>query len=128
MTRRSTVSTFAIAAVLALSPVAFAQAQRQGAPPDPALVQKGQKIYDSMTGTQRCSLCHSIGDKGNKKGPLDGVGLKYTAQELHQWLVNPKEMTTKTKATRTPLMRSYEKLPKEELDALVAYMQSLTKK
>ena len=23
---------------------------------------------------QKCALCHSIGDKGNKKGPLDGVG------------------------------------------------------
>jgi mono/diheme cytochrome c family protein len=108
--------------------VAFAQAQRQGAAPDPALVEKGMKLYDSLTGAQRCSLCHSIGDKGNKKGPLDSVGLKLTADEIRLWLVNPKEMTTKTKSTRTPMMRSYEKMPKEDLDAMVAYMLSLKKK
>ena len=33
--------------------------------------------------------CHSIDGKGNAKGPLDGVGLKYSADELRQWLVDP---------------------------------------
>jgi hypothetical protein len=36
-------------------------------------------------------------------------------------------MTKKTKAERKPVMKSYEKLPKEDIDALVAYMQSLKK-
>jgi mono/diheme cytochrome c family protein len=128
VTRRSTISAFATAAVLALSSVAFVQAGGDSQTPDPALVAKGEKIYNSFTGTQRCSLCHSIGDKGNKKGPLDGVGSKLSAEEIRQWLVNPKEMTTKTKSTRTPMMRPYDKLPKEDVDALVAYMLSLKKK
>ena len=30
------------------------------------------KVYEQ----QKCSVCHSIEGKGNKKGPLDGVGSK----------------------------------------------------
>jgi hypothetical protein len=37
-------------------------------------------------------------------------------------------MTAKTKSTRKPLMRSYPKLTTEQVDALVAYMQTLKKK
>ena len=84
---------------------------------------KGEKVYVD----QKCGLCHSIGDKGNKKGPLDGVGSKLTAAEIRQWMVDAPGMTEKTKAARKPFMKSYA-LPKDELDALVAYMVSLKKK
>jgi mono/diheme cytochrome c family protein len=88
-----------------------------------AKVALGEKVYAA----QKCAMCHSIGDTGNKKGPLDGVASKLTAEELHAWIVDAKGMTTKTKATRKPLMREY-KLPKEDVDALVAYMMTLKKK
>ncbi len=87
-------------------------------------VAKGMKVYEQ----QKCSLCHSIDGKGNKKGPLDDVGSRLSAEEIRQWMVNPKEMTEKTKAERKPPMKAYPNLPKDELDALVAYMQSLKKK
>ena len=83
---------------------------------------KGEKVYAD----QKCSMCHSIGDKGNKKGPLDGVGSKYSADELKQWVVDAKGMTVKTKALRKPEMKNYA-LPKGDVDALVAYMQTLKK-
>ena len=74
-------------------------------------------------------MCHSIAGKGNAKGPLDGVGDKLKADEIRQWLVNAEEMTVKTKAPRKPAMKSYgAKVSPEEMDALVAYMQSLKKK
>jgi hypothetical protein len=44
------------------------------------------------------------------------------------WIVNPAEMTKKAKAERKPPMRAYASLPKEDLDALGAYMVSLKKK
>ena len=91
---------------------------------DAALVAKGEKLYAS----NKCSMCHSIGDKGNKKGPLDEVGSKLKPEEIRQWLINPQEMTVKTKSTRKPPMSSYAKLAKEDIEALVAYMQSLKKK
>ena len=84
----------------------------------------GQKVYAA----QKCNICHSIDGKGNAKGPLDGVGSKYTAAELRQWIVNAKEMTEKHKAARKPVMRDFSKLPAKEVDALVAYLSTLKKK
>ena len=75
---------------------------------------------------QKCTLCHSIGDKGNKKGPLDGVGSKLKADEIREWIVDAKGMTAKTKATRKPDMKAYA-LPKDDVDALVAYLSTLKK-
>ncbi len=86
-----------------------------------ALVQKGQQLYTS----QKCTMCHSVAGKGNPKGSLDHVGTKWTADELRQWIVNWKEMAAKHQATRKPPMLDYSKLPKGDVDALVAYLQTL---
>lgn len=83
---------------------------------------KGEKLFVD----QKCTLCHSIGDKGNKKGPLDGVASKLSAAEIREWITDAKGMTAKTKATRKPEMKAFA-LPKEDVDALVAYLGSLKK-
>jgi mono/diheme cytochrome c family protein len=88
---------------------------------DPDAVSRGAKLYTA----QKCAVCHSIGGKGNAKGPLDNVGAKLTPDEIRQWLIAPRTMAEKTKSTRKPPMPDYTKLSKEELDALVAYMSSL---
>ena len=87
-----------------------------------ARIAKGASVYAA----QKCGLCHSIGDKGNKKGPLDGVGTKLKADDIRLWMADARTMTAKTKSTRKPEMKSYS-LPKDDLDALVAYMVSLKK-
>lgn len=87
-----------------------------------AKVTKGAEVYAA----QKCALCHSIGDKGNKKGPLDGIGSKLSAADIRQWMTDAKAMTAKTNATRKPAMKSYA-LPNDDLDAIVAYMLSLKK-
>ena len=89
-----------------------------------AKVSKGEKLYID----QKCALCHSIGDKGNKKGPLDGVASKLSAAEVHEWIVDATGMAAKAKATRKPPMKSYATLPKDDVDALVAYLMTLKKK
>jgi mono/diheme cytochrome c family protein len=83
---------------------------------------KGQQLFTD----QKCTLCHSIGDKGNKKGPLDDVGTKLTAADIREWITDAKGMTAKSKATRKPEMKAYT-LPKDDVDALVAYLSSLKK-
>ena len=83
-------------------------------------IAKGQQVYAD----QKCGMCHSIADKGNKKGPLDGVGKKLSDADIRRWMTDAKAMTEKTKATRKPDMKSYA-LPKDDLDAIVAYMASL---
>ena len=92
------------------------------APAQDAIIAKGQQVYAD----QKCGLCHSIGDKGNKKGPLDGIGSKLSVADIRLWMTDAKAMTEKTKATRKPEMKSYN-LSKADLDALVVYMQSLKK-
>ena len=87
-----------------------------------AKVAKGQQVYTD----QKCSLCHAIAGKGNAKGSLDSVATKLTADEIRSWIVDAKGMTAKTKSTRKPEMKSYT-LPKDDVDALVAYLGTLKK-
>ena len=91
-----------------------------------AAAQDAKAKGEKLVADQKCTLCHSIGDKGNKKGPLDGVGSKLSAAEIREWITDAKGMTAKTKATRKPEMKAYS-LPKEDVDTLVAYLGSLKK-
>jgi mono/diheme cytochrome c family protein len=91
---------------------------------DTKAVDRGREVFTE----QKCSLCHAIAGKGNPKGPLDDVGSKLTADQIRQWLLTPKEMAEKEKATRKPPMQPFTKLSKTDLDALVAYLQTLKKK
>ena len=87
-----------------------------------AKIARGEKLFVD----QKCTLCHSVGDKGNKKGPLDGVGSKLKSDEIRAWIVDAKGMTAKTKAPRKPEMKAYA-LPKEDVEALAAYLGTLKK-
>lgn len=89
---------------------------------DPAQIKRGQQVYAA----QKCQTCHMIAGQGKKTSPLDGVGTKLTADEIRRWITHPAEMTAKTKSTKKPVMpNKYSKLPPADIDALVAYMQSL---
>jgi mono/diheme cytochrome c family protein len=81
----------------------------------------GEEVYAA----QKCAVCHSVGDKGNKKYPLDGVGSRLSETDIRDWLLNPD--TQQAKKPGRPLMRmpSYRNVPPEEIDALVAYLKSL---
>ncbi len=84
---------------------------------------KGEKEFVD----QKCTLCHSIAGKGNVKGPLDGVGSKDSEADIRAWITDANAMTAKTGATRKPAMKQFS-LPKDDVDALVAYLSSLKKK
>ena len=85
-------------------------------------VKKGEAVYTA----QKCSLCHSIAGKGNKQNPLDGVGKKLSADDIRQWITHPTDAAAKAKSAKKPPMPDkYGKLPAADIDALVAYMQSL---
>ena len=89
---------------------------------DAAAVKKGQDIYTA----QKCAVCHSIAGKGGKASALDGVGGKLSADDIRQWITHPKDAAAKAKSTKKPPMPAkYASLPAADLDALVAYMQSL---
>jgi len=105
----------AIAVVWCLGLAASAAAQD-------AKVTKGQQVFAD----QKCSLCHSIAGKGNAKGSLDDVGGKLSAEEIRSWITDAKGMIAKTKAARKPEMKAFS-LPKDDVDALVAYLSTLKK-
>ena len=99
--------------------------------PDAALASQGKKLY----ATYKCEKCHMIGGRGSKKGPLDGVGAKLSVAEIKQWLTSPAEMEAKLEKAKQPkgtdAMSNALKtkgIEPAEITALVAYMQSLTKK
>ncbi|MFN7980065.1 MAG: cytochrome c [Vicinamibacterales bacterium] len=98
-----------VGAALAVPSVASAQAD------------KGAQVFAA----QKCSMCHAVAGKGNAKGPLDGVGAKYSAADLKEWIVNAKVMMEKTKATRKPAMKDFSTLPAADVDNLVAYLRTL---
>ncbi len=81
----------------------------------------GAKVYE----TQKCSICHAIAGKGNKKFPLDGVGKKLSSAQIKEWIVDPSTAAKKANSTAKPTMKAYPALPAADLDALVAYMASL---
>src|SRR5436309_15257752 len=80
----------------------------------------GAKVFAD----QKCSVCHAIAGKGNAKGALDDVGSKLSAGEIRSWIEDAPGMTTKMKAERKPVMKSYS-LAKGDVDALVAYLSTL---
>ena len=88
-----------------------------------ALVAKGQQVYEA----QKCSVCHSIAGTGGKQNPLDGVGSKLSADDIRLWITDPTAAAKKANSVKKPPMPNKYKLPPAELDALVAYMQSLKK-
>ncbi len=109
-------SVLAVASAMTSTPMVRAAGQ------DAAAVQKGEQLY----GAQKCMTCHAIGGKGNKNNPLDKVGAKLSAADTREWIVNPVEMAKKSKSTgKPPMPAKYKGLAPAEIDALVAYMQSL---
>jgi len=105
----------AVIVLVATAGVASAQSQAQ--------VERGQKVFAA----QKCSICHSIAGQGNKKGVLDGVGSKLSSDDIRLWITNAPDMATKAKAERKPPMKAFATLPKDDLDGIVAYLQSLKK-
>ena len=99
-----------------------ATALKATAQDDAAKIKRGTAVYSA----QKCQTCHSIAGKGKATSKLDGVGAKLSADDIRQWITNPTEMTAKAKSTKKPPMANkYGKLPAADIDALVAYMQSL---
>lgn len=98
---------------------------------DAKLANEGKKLYT----TYKCDKCHTIAGRGTKKenGALDSVGAKLTPAEIKKWLTTPAEMEAKLQKPPkgTDAMSNALKtkgIEPDEIDALVAYMQTLNKK
>lgn len=111
-----------VTAVLQLAVAgAFVVGTSVGAAAQDAAVKKGEELFTS----EKCTLCHAVAGKGNKKYPLDGMGAKLTAADIREWLTNPDAMQAKKADKPLMKMKSFKTLSAEDLDALVAYVGSL---
>ena len=118
-----------IAGLVLASGLSVAAAGNPSAPaPQDAKVAAGKKAYEA----NKCSTCHKIAGVG-KMSALDGVGSKLSAAEIKQWLVSPAEMEAKLKEppkgteSMANALRT-KKIEPGEIDAITAYLQTLTKK
>lgn len=94
--------------------------QTTPAPAGPAAgqVERGRQVYAQ----QKCQACHSIENVGNRRYPLDGVGDKLSPDDIRKWIVSPRVMNPRV------TKRAFDKLPREDLDALVAYLEQLRRR
>ena len=105
----------------ALALALIAAAPSTAAAQNDDLVKRGAQVYAA----QKCQVCHAIAGKGGKAS-LDGVGAKLSADDIRRWITHPAEMTVKSKSTaKPPMPAKWANLPAADVDALVAYMQSL---
>lgn len=87
----------------------------------PAQTERGRALYAEL----RCANCHAIAGVGNPRVRLDGVGQSLDATQLRHWIVADPAvadaMSNRVRIAKT----DYRSLPDADLDALVAYLQSL---
>ncbi|MCL4800308.1 MAG: c-type cytochrome [Burkholderiales bacterium] len=103
-------------------PPAAAPAAAPPAAPAAALVEAGRAFYAA----EGCAMCHAIAGEGNPRFPLDGVGARRDAAELRDWILATGTAAEALSARAVRMKQGYRALGEAELEALVAYMQSLT--
>ena len=91
--------------------------------PDPAKVAAGAKIFEEV----KCTTCHGPeGRAKDKQLSLVGIYPKVSAADIRKWIVSPAEMTAKLPRQPVMPMKKID-LTEAQVDALVAYVQSLHK-
>ena len=86
-----------------------------------ALIAAGRRVFEA----QGCMGCHSIAGEGNPRSPLDGLGERRAAQAIRQWILAPAELKGQLPVWSFQAKQAYRNLPAADLDALVAYLQSV---
>jgi mono/diheme cytochrome c family protein len=120
--------------VVLVAAVAFAGFQNAGTttavaaepPPgaaeaDPARIERGRAVYADAG----CAGCHAIAGEGNPRNPLDGVGGRMTPEEIRQYTIADPAIADDLAPRVAAAKKEFQKLPADDLDALVAYLSSL---
>jgi mono/diheme cytochrome c family protein len=88
---------------------------------DAAELERGRALFDE----HGCVRCHSVAGHGSPRSPLDGVGARMDAEETRHWIVGDDavrdELAPRVLAAKAP----YKDLPAADLDAMVAWLQTL---
>ncbi len=87
-----------------------------------ATVELGRMVYMD----QGCATCHSIEGAGNPRYPLDGVGLRWEAAGIREWITGTDFAADILPEGIVRRKARYLELPEESLGALVQYLSTLT--
>lgn len=127
MRERSARALVAATGVLLLGAVILFAALQEDRVPEPrpgsastqdadSLIVAGRVVYDELG----CAGCHSIAGEGSPRSPLDGVGGRLSAEDIRLWIVDPQ-------AARPGIRKpAFDDVPDADIEALVAYLQTLT--
>lgn len=86
-------------------------------------VERGRLVYEE----QGCASCHAIGGRGNPRYPLDGVGDRRNAAQLRDYVTASAAAAEELSAAIVSRKTKYRAMPAAELDALIAYLASLSR-
>lgn len=81
----------------------------------------GKRVYAA----QHCRRCHAIAGEGNALRKLDDVGSRLDAAKLRDWIIGAPAVTDKLSPRALAAKRRYAGLPAADIDALIAYLQTL---
>lgn len=85
--------------------------------PAPSL-ERGRRVFEEAL----CSSCHSVEGNGNPRYPLDGVGVRRDSEQLKAWITGSGVAATQLPASVARRKQRYRDLPREDMDALIAYL------
>jgi mono/diheme cytochrome c family protein len=91
---------------------------------DPQAVARGRQVFEA----QGCMRCHSVGGEGSPRSPLDDSAARLDAAQLLAFTVGSESAADRLSPRTLAAKRTYQQLPAENLDALVAYLQSLVQR
>lgn len=89
--------------------------------PTDSRIEEGKQLFDSLG----CMRCHAVAGVGSPRSPLDDVAARRDAQSLRDWIVADARVRDQLSARALASKDDYAKLPAEQIEALVAYLQSL---
>ena len=90
------------------------------APVDASRLARGREVYTR----EQCGSCHTFGGEGNPRRPLDGVGVRLQPAELRAWITGTGVAATQLSPATVRRKQRYTEMPAEDLEALIAYLQS----
>lgn len=88
---------------------------------DPQVVARGRQVFEE----QNCMRCHSVAGEGSPRSPLDHSAAELDADQLLAFTIGSEDAADELAPRTLAAKRPYQQLPAEDLDALVAYLQSL---
>jgi len=82
-------------------------------------IKRGEELFT----THRCIRCHSMNGIGSTINPLDHVAKKMNKSMIINWITGGDALKGKMPEYLFNSKQKYKKLPADELDALVMYIQ-----